>query len=327
LPYAFNLDLIRACAVTQEGIMMNLGRLNIFLHVAKTLSFSAAAQQLHLSQPTVSKNISRLEKELQAELFYRDSSGVQLTEAGKTLIPWASKLIRDSIDLQNVMGAIDQEITGNLGFACSTTAGKYILPQLAARFREKNPGVRITITPCSQKSIDIKLLGEEADLGIASVEMSQEGLEYQYFFTDHINLLVPITHRWAKRTSVDIDELLGEPFLLREPTSGTRRILQAELAKHDIALEELNILLEVGNAEAIVYSIASGLGISFVSKMSSACARAWGSVVDIPVNGIKLQREIYIGRKTLGYPNRAKEAFWHFIQSAENIDLLQLTEQ
>lgn len=306
--------------------MINTDRLNIFLQVAETQSFSSAAQRLHISQPTVSKQIKELESELRAELFLRGPSGVQLTDAGKTLIPWARKLVRDSLDLQNMMGSLDQEITGHLKIACSTTAGKYILPQLAARFREKNPGVRISILPCTQENIALKLLTDEADLGVASVEMGQDGLECQHFFTDHIILIVPNTHPWATRQSINPEELLGEPILLREPTSGTRRVLQSELAKYDISLSDLNIFLEVGNAEAIVLAISAGIGISFVSKMATAYARVWGFVVDIPVNGLDLQRRICIGRRTLGPPNRAMEAFWSFIHTPENADLIQLPE-
>jgi DNA-binding transcriptional LysR family regulator len=306
--------------------MLSIDRLNVFLHVAETLSFSVAAQQLHLSQPTVSKHISELEKELKAGLFERSSSGVQLTEAGKTLLPWARKLVRDSFDLQNMMGAIDEEISGHLNIACSTTAGKYILPQLAARFRYKNPGVQISILPCTQENIALKLLGQEADLGVASVEIGRGALECQYFFTDHIILIVPVSHPWAERSSVEPEELMEEPILLRELTSGTWRVLQAELSKHDIGLKDLNVLLEVGNAEAIVLSVAAGLGIAFVSKMASAYARAWGCVVDIPVNGLELQRRICIGRKTMGPPNRAMEAFWGFIHAPENDDLYKLPE-
>jgi len=307
--------------------MINTDRLNIFLSVAETESFSSAAKRLHLSQPTVSKQIKELETDLKTELFFRSPSGVQLTEAGKTLVPWAHKLVNDTIDMQNMMASLDQKTTGHLKIACSTTVGKYILPQLAARFRDKNPGVMVSILPCSQENIRLKLLGDEADLGVASVEMGQDGLECQYFFTDHISLIVHNMHPWAARQSVDPEELIDEPFLMREPTSGTRRVLQSELAKHDIGFSDLNMYMEVGNAEAITLAIAAGIGISFVSKMATTYARVWGCVVDIPVNGLELQRRICIGRRTLRQPNRAMDAFWGFIHTPENADLFELPSQ
>ncbi|HWS22936.1 MAG TPA: LysR family transcriptional regulator [Anaerolineales bacterium] len=306
--------------------MINVDRLNVFLHVADSLSFSIAAQQLHLSQPTVSKHINELEKEINANLFERSPGGVQLTEAGQTLVPLARKMVRDNLDLQNMMGAIDHEVSGHLNIACSTTAGKYILPQLAARFRQRNPGVRISISHCSQENISSKLLGHEADLGVISVEITHAPLECQYFFTDFINLILPASHPWANRTSIEPDELLEVPILMREPTSGTRHVLQAELAKHEIRVENLNILLEVGSAEAIVACVSAGLGAAFVSQLASASARAIGCVVEVPVNGLDLKRKICIGRKSMGPPNRAMDAFWGFIHSPENDDLYKLIE-
>lgn len=306
--------------------MKNIEGLNIFLSISETLSFSTTAQQFHISQSTVSKRIKELEQELNVQLFYRQSTGVQLTDAGQTLIPWARKLILDSVNLKNMMGALDQELSGHLRIACSTTAGKYLLPNLAARFRMKNPGVRITIMPCSQENIFLSLLGGDADLGVASKEIGQSELECQYFFTDHISLIIPSSHPWADRKSIDPEELIKEPMLIRESSSGTRRVLQSELAKHDISLENINIFLEVGNAEAIVSAVSAGIGISFVSKMASAYARAWGCVVEIPVNDLDLQRRICIGRKIIGTPNRVMGAFWNFIHTQENADLLQLPE-
>jgi len=306
--------------------LINIDRINIFLHVAETQSFTKAAQQLHLSQSMVSKHIKELENHFQSELFIRSAQGAQLTDAGQTLLPWAYKLVRDNLDLQNIMGSLDQEISGHLKIACSTTTGKYMLPQLAVRFRKKHPNVRFSILPCTQELVGDQLLTEKVDLGVASVEVNKEGLECQYFFTDYIALIVPSIHPWAKRASIEPHELLNEPIILRESTSGTMRVLKAELAKSDISVEDLNVLIELGNSEAIVLLISSGLGISFVSKLASADHRKWGSVVNIPVNGFDLHKKVCIGRKVIGTPNRARDAFWGFIHSAENADILQLPE-
>lgn len=306
--------------------MIKIDLLNIFLSVAETKNFSQSAAINHVSQSTISKRIKALEKDLHVKLFERDAGGVRLTEAGKTLLPWAKKLVLDSVSLQNMMESIDDKLTGQLKIACSTTAGKYILPQLAARFCSKNPDVRISILPCTEPNLAYNLLGEEADLGVASREFVECDLECQYFFTDYIGMIVPSSHPWVSRESIDPEELFSEPFLIRESTSGTRRILQSELAKHDISLDNLNIFLEIGNAEAIVTAVSAGIGVSFVSRLSSAYARVWGCVVEVPVNNLSLQRKICIGRKIIGSPNRVMESFWNFIHEPENEDILQLPE-
>ena len=117
--------------------MIELTRLEIFLYAAEHLSFSEAARYLHLTQPTISHHIKALEGELGVELFKRKGSRIQLTEAGRLLLPWARKMMRDSIDLKAMIEALQEGIAGDLRIACSTTAGKYVLPQLAARFSQQ----------------------------------------------------------------------------------------------------------------------------------------------------------------------------------------------
>ena len=117
-------------------------------------------------------------------------------------------------------------------------------------------------------------------LGVVSTEVDDTSLESQQFFRDMITLIVPSNHRWAFRKMVDPSELLEEPIIMREETAGTRRVVLAELAKHDISLDDLNVFMELGNAEAIVRTVAAGYGISFASSLASACPLERGNVTD-----------------------------------------------
>jgi DNA-binding transcriptional LysR family regulator len=290
------------------------------------LSCSEAAKRLHLSQPTVSKHIQNLEAELNVRLFEREGAHMKITPAGMTLLPWAHKIVRQTTQVEEMMDSMQDSIVGQLRIACTTTAGKYILPHLAARFRQQYPGVQVFIQPCIQKEMTARLLSEEADLGVVSSEVKESDLECQYFFTDHICLIVPEKHPFSKRDSIEPSELLDVPIILREPTSGNRRVLQSELAKHDISFDEMNVLMEVGNAEAIVLAIAGNLGVSFVSRMASAYARVWGCVVEVPVEGMNLERRICIARRKLSHPSLVRDAFWAFIHAPENQDVLSLPE-
>jgi DNA-binding transcriptional LysR family regulator len=306
--------------------MLDINRLNVFIQVAATQSCSGAAKRLHLSQPTVSKHIQNLEAELNVKLFEREGAHLHITNAGMTLLPWARKMIRQSTEVQAMMESMQDSVVGQLRIVCTTTAGKYILPHLAARFRQHYPGVQIFIQPCVHQEMTSRLLSEDADLGVVSSEVRENDLECQYFFTDYISLIVPEKHPLSKRDSIEPSELLDVPFLLREPSSGTRRTLQAELAKHDISFDEMNVLMEVGNAEAIVFAVAGNLGVSFISRMASAYARVWGCVVDVPVEGLTLERRICIARRKLSHPNLVRDAFWAFVHSPENKDILSLPE-
>lgn len=306
--------------------MLDINRLNVFIQVAATQSCSEAAKRLHLSQPTVSKHIQNLEAELDVKLFDREGAQLHITNAGMTLLPWARKMVRQSTQVQEMMQSMQESVVGQLRIACTTTPGKYVLPHLAARFRQHYPGVQIFIQPCVRQDMTSRLLSEDADLGVVSSEVRESDLECQYFFTDHISFIVPEKHPLSKRDSVQPSELLDVPIILREPSSGTRRTLQAELAKHDISFDEMNVLMEVGNAEAIVQAVAGNLGVSFVSRMASAYARVWGCVVEVPVEGLNLERRICIARRKLSHPNIVRDAFWAFIHAPENKDVLALPE-
>jgi DNA-binding transcriptional LysR family regulator len=110
----------------------------------------------------------------------------------------------------------------------------------------------------------MRLIEGEANLGVLSHETVQTGLDIQEFFEDSISLIVPKNHKWENVPFITPDDLINEPLIIREPSSGTRKVMLGQFAKYDIVLDDLNIFLELGNAEAIVESVAAGYGVAFV---------------------------------------------------------------
>jgi DNA-binding transcriptional LysR family regulator len=303
---------------------MDLQRLESFLYAAEHLSFSEAAKLMRVTQPTISHHIKMLEGELGLELFDRSGGRLQLTEAGRSLLPWARKLIQDSNDLEEMASSLHSGVAGHLRIACSTTAGKYILPQLAARFCSHHPGVHVSILACTPDRAIPQLVEGDANLAVVSFEPQDDMFESQVFFEDSITLIIPAKHPLAFRRTIEPEDLLKENIIIRENTSGTRRVMLTELAKFDISLDDLNVFLELGNAEAIVRTVAAGYGVSFVSTLATACPLDRGNVVDIEVRGLNMRRTIYMVRNRLEAPNRPQEAFWSFVHDESNVDLLQL---
>jgi DNA-binding transcriptional LysR family regulator len=306
--------------------MLDFVKLETFIYAAESLSFSEAAKQLNLSQPTVSYHVKALEKELGASLFIRTGGGLQLTEAGRLLLPRARKLFHQSNEIEELLSSLEDGVIGELRIACSTTAGKYILPQLAARFCQRFPGIRVSILRCNPEGATAMLQENDANLGVVSFEVQDQNFEYQEFFEDVLTLIVPREHPWALRRAIEPEELIHEPMIVREANSGTMRVLLSELAKHDISLDDLNIFMELGNAEAIVRTVAASYAISFVSTLASACPLERGHVVNVEVLGMNMRRKVYMMRKRLEEPHRAQEAFWSFIHSPVNLDLIRLAE-
>jgi DNA-binding transcriptional LysR family regulator len=173
----------------------------------------------------------------------------------------------------------------------------------------------------------IKLLDREAHIGVLSHEIINPGLELQEFFRDTIALVVHPNHRWAYRKVIEPSELLEEPIIFREETSGTRHVVLSELSKYDISLDDLNIFMELGNAEAIVRTVAAGYAIAFVSTLATSCPLERGTVVHLEVQGLNLNRVIYMVRNNNSEPHRPRDVFWGFIHAPENADLIRLPEQ
>ncbi len=306
--------------------MIDLERLRIFVQCAENLSFTQAARELHVSQPTISHHIKALEREIGAPLFLRLGGGLQLSEEGRVLLPWARKLLREAIQLEEMMASVQDRIVGQLRIACSTTTGKYILPLIAARFHERHQRVRVSIMRCTAEQVVPRLMEAEANLGVVSHEVSGGNMECQVFFIDHIILIAQPHHPWAGRRLIEASELVGQPIIMREPTSGTRRVMFAELGKHDIAMDDLDVFLEVGNTEAIVKTVEAGYGVAFVSRLAAQCALERGSVVEIKVADMEMHRNVYMVRKALETPSRAVEAFWGFVHDPVNQDLISMAE-
>lgn len=302
--------------------MVDIQKIQTFLYAAETSSLSEAAKQLHLTQPAVSHQIKLLERELGVKLFTRNNTGLKITEAGELLLPWARRLLHDMSDLKDMMLSTQEVFAGELRIMCSTSVGKYILPQLTARFCLRYPKVKARILACGAEKNALRLLEGDAHLGVISREASDKGVESQEFFRDTIHLVVPSNHRWAERSSIEPSELVHEPMLLREETSGTRWVMLTELSKFDISLEDLNVFLEIGSAEGIMEAISHGYGVSFVSELASKHLRELGRAVSVPVNGLNIRRTIYMARKRISDPHRPRDVFWSFIHAPENSDLL-----
>lgn len=303
--------------------MIEIQRIQTFLCAAESLSLSEAAKQLHLTQPAISYQIKSLEQELGVKLFFRTNMGLKLTEDGELLLPWARRLLHDMDDLKEMMSPIEGEFNGELRIMCSTSAGRYVLPKLAARFCLRYPKIKVRILSCMPENLAIRLLEGETDLGVVGREIDDKGLEFQQFFTDTIHLVVPAGHPWANKKSIEPAEVVREPLILREESSGTRWITLAELSKFDISLEDLNVFLEIGNPEGILEAIAAGYGISFISDMATRHLRNLGKIAIVPIEGVDIQRTIYMVRKRISSPHRPRDVLWSFIHAPENRDLLQ----
>jgi len=293
--------------------MLDIHQLNVFLVAAQTLNFTRAAQRLQMTQPSVSQHIQSLEKHFDDQLFYRSGRNIELTEAGQALMPLAREAVTLSTRIEETMASQKGEISGHLLVGCSTTPGKYVLPPLLAQFHSKHPQVRLTCQVIGQSQALQQLCEGEIHFTLTSLpEPSCPGLEIQPYLTDDLELIVPADHPWACREEIEFSELVETQFLMREPGSGTYEILHAQLTQVGIAIESLDVLLTLGNSEAIVLAVKEGLGAAFVSRIVVE-KLGQESVAAVPVAGLNLEREIFFARNAQRPATAAQNAFWEYI--------------
>jgi DNA-binding transcriptional LysR family regulator len=305
--------------------MLNLHELQVFLVAAETENFSETGRRLQLSQPAVSMQIRSLETQLDAELFHRSGRHISLTEAGHVLIPLARELVERAIQVEETMASIRGDVVGLLKLACSTTAGKYILPKLIAGLRERHPRVQV-ICQVTRRSVALQMLLEgEAHIAVTSLREPYKDVEYRPFMTDRVVLVVPPDHSWARAGGViQPADLLRENFILREEDSGTYTALRDGLAWHDLSINHLNVVMVLGNSEAIRMAVQEGIGVAFVTGLVAADAIQAGRLTAIEVEGMQLSRTLYMARYTGRPATRAQSAFWELAFSPESEAIRQL---
>ena len=298
--------------------MLDIHQLNVFLVAAETLNFTQAAQRLHMTQPSVSQHIQALERHFDEVLFLRNGRTLELTDAGLALIPMAREAVSISIRIDETMASLKGNVHGHLMVGCSTTPGKYVLPPLLARFHRRHPQVRVTCQVTTQDHALTSLSAGNVHFALSSMPLeTYPDLDFHQFMCDPVVLVAPLTHPWAQREQIELNELPQADFILREEGSGTHQALTEALSQVGFSIYELNTLLTLGNSEAIALSIQEGLGVGFISELVLN-RLGEGRLAKVKVRGLEIMRIIYIARNTRRPATVAQTAFWEFIHSADN---------
>jgi DNA-binding transcriptional LysR family regulator len=287
------------------------------LVAAETLNFTQAGQRLHMTQPSISQHIQSLEAHFEMQLFARNGRTLELTEAGLALLPMAKQAVELSQHIDESMESLKGKICGHLLVGCSTTPGKYILPQILARFHRDFPDVRVTCQVSPQTEA-LRLVAE-GDVHFALFSMHREtyaDVEARPYMCDPIALITPLDHPWAQRGEIEAEELIEGNFIMRESTSGTFNAVREALAQLGVNIGDFHTIITLGNAEAIALAVQEGIGVGFISRMviDRLCSQG---VAIVRVRDLDICREIYIGRNIRRPASSAQAAFWNFLTTQE----------
>ena len=285
---------------------MDFQRLAVFRAVARRLSFSRAADELHLTQPAVSKHIQQLEAELGVRLFHRVGKRVELTDAGRIVTDYAQRVSALTEDVRRVLGELEGLRRGYLRLGTSATPGLYLLPEMLARFRKKYPQVETTLVITNSADVTRRVSAGEFDMGFVGAPTETPGLQVRPFVGDEIVLIVPPGHPLARQRAFAPALLAQETLIVREPGSATRQIAEAHLTRLGVAPKAV---LEMTGCEGVKRAVAAGLGVAFVSRRAVALEVAHRLVSVLEVSELHFARQLYLLTRKDARPSAATLAF------------------
>ncbi|GAB1537946.1 LysR family transcriptional regulator [Scytonema sp. NUACC21] len=239
-----------------------LHQLKVFEAAARHGSFTRAAEELFLTQPTVSMQIKQLTKSVGLPLFEQVGKRLYLTEAGRQLFATCRQIFETISQFEMTVADLKGLKQGQLRLAVITTA-KYFIPRLLGPFCQLYPGIDIALQVTNHEGILERMSSNMDDLYIMSQVPEHLDVNYQAFLENPLVVLAPLNHPLAHEKNIPIHRLADEPFIMREPGSGTRRAVQKLFDEQGVAVK---VKLELGSNEAIKHAIAGGLGISVLSR-------------------------------------------------------------
>ena len=243
-------------------------RLKVFITAARTLSFTRTAEQLCISQPAVSKHVGELESRYRVQLFNRRGSRLELTDAGRTLLDAAERILDDYRRMEYEVSLCTRQTEGELRLGASTTVAQYLLPPILARFTARFPGIRISMLSGNSGQIQPALEEHAIDLAIAESMSRRQGLHYTLFTHDELVLITRTGGKYARTESLTADALRHIPLVLREEGSGTLEVIAAALAAAGIRLPQLHVIMRLGTTEGIKSFVRNSDTMAIVSVIS-----------------------------------------------------------
>lgn len=276
------------------GCLMDIHRLMVFCKVIDLQSFTRAAEAMCLTQPTVSEHIRSLEAMLGEKLLDRLGREVLPTPAGKILYQYAREMIHLRDKAVQALEKFKGNLSGSLLVGASTIPGTYILPAIIGAFKAGYPSINITVKIGGSGTVVQLLLDGSVEFGMIGAKWDDKRIRMEEAYSDELVLVVFPGHPWEKRAYVEVEELAGMPFILRERGSGTRMVMSQALESKGFASSRLNAVAEMGSTEAVRQAIKARIGISILSAFAVREDIANNSLHQVPLRGLRIQRPFYV---------------------------------
>lgn len=299
---------------------MNLKQLEAFVQVSESGSFSKAAKELFLTQPTISAHISSLEKELNVRLFIRNTKEVSLSDDGKDLYRYAKQItdLEKAIEERFYMDSDDGKHF--ITIAASTIPAQYLLPKVLMCYRERYPKEQIKIMETDSSEVVTQVVDHMVDVGFTGTVLEKKHCKYIPFYKDELAVIAPDTPEYRilkEQNRDDIDWIKRKPLILREEGSGTRKEAEKQLKSAGISMETLDIVASIANQETIKKSVKQGMGITVLSRLA---AEDEDGLLIFPIPGADEGRDINLVYNKNYQMTRSADRFIRIVKEVYDIE-------
>lgn len=261
---------------------MQLNQLVVFKKVAEVKSFSQAAEDLYLSQSTVSTHVTNLELFLGKRLLDRLGKQVQLTPFGERVYSWAERIVNLHNSAIDDLKNFTNDLSGTLNIAASTVPAQYMAPKVMAEFKKRFPAVTFIIRQGSSEQVADLLLKGQADLGIVGEVYYPDKLSYLPFHHERLVLIAPSSMQLSN--PVSLVELKNLEFIFRSPGSGTQATIERTLRKAHIDVSQFKVAAYLDSVQAVKEAVKDGLGVAIISELA---VKEYGNRAVLNVSAIK----------------------------------------
>lgn len=303
----------------------SLRQLEVFVTVSLTQSVSRAAEQLSLSQSATSSALGELERQFDLQLFDRIGKTLRINETGQHLLPHAVELLDRAHEIEVLLQG--NTCFGRMKIGATLTIGNYLANLLVAQFLQQHAESRIQLQVHNTRTIVQQIANHELDLGLIEGDCHHPDVTVQPWIADELVVFAAPDHPYTKLQQVSMEQLLQQPWILREEGSGTRETFDHAFHNYHASL---NIRLELEHTEAIKRAVESGLGISCISRLALKDAFLRGSLVPLATPQLDLSRFFYILWHKQKYQTTGMREFINLCQkisaSVTRSDLINLPE-
>jgi len=285
--------------------MLNFNQLRVFYQAAIKLNFTAAANELFITQPAVTFQVKAFEEYCDLKLFKKKGRRVYLTDEGSALFKYAEKVFQYEKEIENAIDEMRELKRGVLRLGTTKAYARYFMPLMITSFHNKFPNIKIQLNEGSSADMIYSLADFKIDVAVIAKAIDHPEVNFFPFSSEEMALIVAPNHKLAKKKEITLNELAKEPFIMKEKGSGTRKLVEELFAKVKCTL---NILMETSNTEFIKQLVNRGEGVSFLVREAVVVELNEKKLIEMRLKGHKIHLDVsiaYLKDQVLSPPARA----------------------